>query len=68
MRGPTFMNVCGWPLGVDVNRDDELVVPERIPLHADEELVERHAPRAADAGHLDLGALDEQRRQGISRR
>ena len=41
---------------------------ERVLLHADEKLVERYAPRTADAGHLDVRALHEQRRQRVARR
>ncbi len=59
------LRLTAW---VEVNGNDELVVGERILLHADEKLVERHPPRTADAGHLDVRALHEQRRQRVSRR
>ena len=67
-RGPTFMNVCGCPLGRTSTDDDQLVRLERVPLDADEELVERKRPLAAHARELDLGALDEQRRKRVARR
>ena len=50
------MNVCAAPLGSDVHGDDQLVVGERVPLRADEELGQRQAARAAHARELDLGA------------
>ncbi len=53
---------------LDQDCDDELVLGERVPLDADEELGERDRPRPADARDLDLRALDEQRRQRVSRR
>ena len=31
-RGPTFMNVCGAPLGATSTADDQLVRRERVPL------------------------------------
>ena len=66
-RGPTFMNVWGCPARRDVNRDDQLVALERVPLRADEELLERQPSRPAHARELDLGALDEERRQRVAR-
>ena len=50
----------------DVRGQDELVVGERVPLDADEEVLERHAARAAHARDLDLRALDEERRQRVA--
>ena len=49
----------------DVGRHDELVVGERVPLRPDEELAEWNATIAAHARELDVGPLDEQRRQRV---
>ena len=67
-RGPTFMNVCGAPDGVSQHRGDQLVRRERVPLHAGDEVGERHAARAAHRRALDLGALDHERRQRVAGR
>ena len=67
-RGPTFMKVCGPPLGVSRTAVTSSSARERGPLDAEEELVERQRAHAAHARELDLGALDEQRRQRVARR
>ena len=40
-RGPTFMKVCRLSDGRQADRDDQLVLGERVPLRTDEELRER---------------------------
>jgi hypothetical protein len=51
---------------VDVNGGDQLVVGERVALRAHEKLRQRQAARPAHARDLDLGPLDEQRRQRVT--
>jgi hypothetical protein len=47
--------------------DDQLVRLQPVALRADEELAQRHRARAARRSELDLRAVDEQRRQRVSR-
>ena len=51
---------------LDEHRDDQLVRLEGVPLHADEELLESDAAHAAHARELDLGVLDEERRERVA--
>ena len=67
LRGPTFMNVSAPP-GTTRTATISSSSRERVLLRADEELLERQPPRAADARDLDLAVGDEQRRDRVSRR
>ena len=66
-RTPTFMNVCGPPVAVRWTAVTSSSGRERGALHPEQELLERQGAHAADARELDLGALDEERRQRVAR-
>src|SRR5205823_6600054 len=66
--GPDLHERLPRPRRTDAHGDDQLVLGEGIPLRADEEVPQRQRPRPTGARKLDLGAVDEQRRQRVAGR